>query len=70
MALESNKNIGNRLKKLRIRASYKTPESFAAKNKLSKISYANIEKGQTNIRMSTLLKLLDIHKVSLIDFFR
>jgi DNA-binding XRE family transcriptional regulator len=69
MPIDVNKSIGDSLKQLRIRAGYKTAGSFAQANKLSKMSYANIEKGQGNIRMKALVKLLHIHKITLAEFF-
>jgi len=60
--------IGERLKELRIKAGYPSYEHFAWDNKLSRRGYWALEKG-TNFTIKTLLKVLDIHKMSLKEFF-
>jgi len=61
--------IGERLKKLRIKNGYGSYEDFAIKNDLSRMQYWRIEKGKTNLTFRSLLTILNIHKVSLKDFF-
>jgi transcriptional regulator with XRE-family HTH domain len=63
------KDIGDRLVKLRIKKGYKSSESFAFKNNFSRMHYWRIEKGLTNITMKTLLKILDVHHISIKEFF-
>ncbi len=57
-----------KLKELRINAGYTSHESFAWDHEINRIQYWRIEKG-SNITLKTLLTVLDIHKVSLSDFF-
>lgn len=63
------KEIGEKLRKLRIKKGYSSYESFAIDNELSRMQYWRIEKGLTNITIRSLLKILEIHKISLEDFF-
>ncbi len=61
--------IGEKLKELRIKKGYKSYESFAIDNDLSRMQYWRIEKGLTNLTIRSLLKILEIHKISIEDFF-
>lgn len=63
------KEIGEKLKKLRIKKGYKSYEAFAIDNELSRMQYWRIEKGLTNITIRSLIKILEIHKISMEDFF-
>ena len=60
--------IADKLKKLRVEKGYSSHENFAWDNNLNRVQYWRIEKG-TNITIKTLLSILDIHKISLKDFF-
>lgn len=61
--------IATKLKELRINAGYSSHESFAWDNDINRVQYWRIEKG-TNITIRTLLIVLDIHKISLAEFFK
>jgi len=61
--------IANKIKELRILKGYSSHESFAWDNSLNRVQYWRIEKG-TNITLKTLLKILDIHNISVSDFFK
>lgn len=61
--------IGEKLKKLRIEKGYKSYEPFAFDNDIGRHQYWRIEKG-ANFTMESLLKILDIHKISLEEFFK
>ncbi|MCD7970776.1 MAG: helix-turn-helix domain-containing protein [Alistipes sp.] len=63
------KKIADKLKELRKSKGYKSAEIFAYDNNLSRVSYWRIENG-FNITMKTLIRLLDIHRISLSEFFR
>lgn len=63
------KEIGEKLKELRIKNGYKSYESFAIDNNLSRMQYWRIEKGLTNITIKSLKRILDIYKISIDDFF-
>ena len=60
--------IGERLRDLRKKAKYKSYENFAFDNELNRVQYGRMEKG-SNITLVSLLKVLDIHKISLEEFF-
>jgi hypothetical protein len=60
--------IGERLRELRKKADYKSYENFAFDHELNRVQYGRMERG-ANITLVSLLKVLDIHKVSLEDFF-
>lgn len=61
--------IGNRIKSLRISRGYTSAEIFAYEHDLNRISYWRMEKG-SNITISSLLRILDIHQISLSEFFK
>lgn len=61
--------IANKIRQLRVNAGYTSHENFAWDNNLSRVQYWRIETG-ANITMKTLLKILDIHKMTLSEFFR
>jgi len=61
--------IANKIKELRLQKGYSSHENFAWDNNISRVQYWRIEKG-SNITMKTLLTILDIHNISLGDFFR
>ena len=61
--------IGERLAELRIKKGYPTIKEFAKKYDLPEIQYWRIEKGKANITLKTLVRILDIHNLSLNDFF-
>jgi transcriptional regulator with XRE-family HTH domain len=63
-------NIGIRLMHLRIKNGYKSYESFALENNLSRMQYWRIEKGKTNLTIKSLMRLLDIHNMTIEEFFR
>ena len=60
--------IARKIKELRIASGYKSAENFANDYDLNRVQYWRVENG-ANITLKTLLKILDIHKLSLGDFF-
>jgi len=61
--------IGATLRELRIKKGFDTIRAFAIKYKLPEIQYWRVENGRTNVTMKTLIRLLNIHKVKMQDFF-
>ena len=61
--------IANKIRELRFQKGYSSHEYFAWDNNLSRAQYWRIEKG-SNITMKTLLSILDIHQISLSEFFK
>jgi hypothetical protein len=60
--------VSEKLKKLRITSGYSSYENFAFDNDIPRRSYWRMENG-TNFRIESLLKILDVYKISLEDFF-
>ena len=60
--------VGDLLRTLRKKAGYKSYENFAFDNEINRVQYGRMEKG-TNITLLSLLKVLDIHKLTLEEFF-
>ena len=61
--------IANKIKALRIEKGYSSHETFAWDNNLNRVQYWRIENG-SNITLKTLLRVLDIYKISLSEFFK
>jgi transcriptional regulator with XRE-family HTH domain len=61
--------MGERLKKMRIEKGYKSYEHFAFDNEIGRHQYWRIERG-ANFTMETLLRILDIYKISIEEFFK
>lgn len=61
--------IGAHIKDLRIQKGYTSAEIFAYEHELNRISYWRMEKG-CNITMASLFRILDIHQITLSEFFK
>ncbi len=73
MSTEQNqrlKAIGERIKELRIQAGYTSHEDFANAYNIQPKQIWRLESGKYDLKVSTLLRLLDIHKITLGDFFK
>ena len=62
-------HVGNQLADLRVKKGYPTIKSFAQKYDLPEIQYWRIERGKANITLKSLSRILNIHRMSLHDFF-
>ena len=62
------KQIGEKLKDLRLKAGYKSAETFSYDNELNRVQYWRMEKG-ANFTLTSLFKILEIHKITLEEFF-
>ncbi len=62
------KKIGEKVRDLRKAKGYSSYETFAFDNDLPRVQYGRIEKG-VNFRIATLMRILDIHKLTLEEFF-
>lgn len=60
--------IAQKLKQMRLDKGYTSYETFAWEHEINRVQYWRIEKG-SNITLTSLMKVLDIHKVSMKDFF-
>lgn len=61
--------ISKKLKEIRLSKGYTSYETFAFDNNLNRVQYWRIESG-SNITLKTLLKVLEIHQISLEEFFK
>ena len=61
--------IGAHIKALRIKKGYTSAEIFAYEHNLNRISYWRMESGN-NITMTSLFRILDIHRITLSEFFK
>lgn len=60
--------ICERLKSIRIERGFPSYENFAYENDLGRMSVWRVEQG-SNLTIKTLLKYLDIHQMTLEEFF-
>ena len=73
--MKDNKNhnitierIASKLKRLRLQKGYTSYETFAYDHELPRVQYWRMEIG-TNFTIKNLLKILDIHQISIEEFF-
>jgi transcriptional regulator with XRE-family HTH domain len=62
------KQIGERIKELRVEKGYSSYEFFAWDNSMSRVQYYKMEAG-SNITIKSLLKVIDAHGITLQEFF-
>jgi transcriptional regulator with XRE-family HTH domain len=63
------KEIGNKLAELRRKKGYTSHESFAYDHDIPRMHYWRIENGKTNLTIRSLMKILEIHQMSIGEFF-
>lgn len=63
------KRVGLKLTELRKQKGYTSHEDFALDHDIPRVQYWRIEKGQTNVTMKSLVRLLKIHKLTVEEFF-
>lgn len=61
--------VGQRLAELRRKKGFSTARAFTEKYKLPEIQYWRMENGKANITLKSLIKILDIHEMSVQEFF-
>jgi transcriptional regulator with XRE-family HTH domain len=66
---EQLKNLGNRLRELRIAKGFTNYEQFAYEHNIPRAQYGRYERGE-DLRFSSLLKVLKALDVSLEEFFK
>ena len=62
------KQLGERLKKLRIEKGYSNYEYFAYEHNIGRAQYGKYETGG-NIQFDTLVKIIKFHNMTLKEFF-
>ena len=60
--------VGEKLREFRKKAGYKSYENFAFDHDLNRVQYGRMEKG-VNFTLASLLRVIDIHKLSFEEFF-
>ena len=63
------KNVGAELKSLRVNKGYTSHEDFALDHDLSRAQYWRLENGKANFTFKTLQYVLQIHNLSVQEFF-
>lgn len=61
--------VAKKIKQLRKDKGYTSFQAFAYDFELNRVQYWRIESGQ-NITLKTLIKVLEIHQISLGEFFK
>jgi len=61
--------VARKFRRLRKEAGYSSSEKFSYANDLSRTYYGHIENG-VNLTLESILRLIDIHKISLEEFFK
>ncbi|MEM1260630.1 MAG: helix-turn-helix transcriptional regulator [Bacteroidota bacterium] len=61
--------VGNRIRELRIASGYSSLENFATDHGFSRKGYWEIENGG-NFKLNTLIRIVEIHRITIVDFFR
>ena len=61
--------IGIKLAELRIKKGFSTIKEFSQKYGLPEIQYWRMEKGKANVTLKSLVRVLNIHNISMQDFF-
>ena len=62
-------NVGIRLAELRVQKGYPSIRAFASKFDLPQIQYWRMENGKANVTLKSLTKVLQIHRLTLHEFF-
>lgn len=68
--LESQKKIGAKIRELRESKGIKNYEKFAIQNNFSRSHYWNIEQGEVNLTIKTLVRILNSLEVRMDEFFK
>lgn len=63
------KKIGDKLKKIRKEKGYSSPDKFAYEHGINRSQYGKYEAGSEDLRLSSLIKVLNKFEMSLSDFF-
>jgi transcriptional regulator with XRE-family HTH domain len=64
------KKIGERVKELRQKKGFTSYETFAFEYDIPRVQYGRLERGAANFKVATLMRIIDIHKITLEEFFK
>lgn len=62
--------IGDRLKEIRKQKGYDNYEKFAYEHDIPRAQYGRYERGKSDLRLSSLLKILNAFDMTLEEFFK
>ncbi|KAB2915565.1 MAG: helix-turn-helix transcriptional regulator [Bacteroidetes bacterium] len=62
--------IAEKVKKLRIEKGYTSYRNFADEHEIEPKQYWKLEEGKSDFRISSLIRILEIHNIKLEEFFR
>lgn len=62
--------IGNRLTELRRQKGYSSHETFALDFDIPRVQYWRLERGKANFTIKTLMKILEVHDLTIEKFFK
>lgn len=62
--------IGAKLRELRLAKGYTSHEIFAYEHGLGRVQYWRLEAGKANMTIKTLVGILNIHGITLEEFFK
>lgn len=68
--LELQKKIGAKIREIRESKGIKNYEKFAIQNNFSRSHYWNIEQGEVNLTIKTLVRILNSLEVRVDEFFQ
>lgn len=61
--------IAARMKDLRLKKGFKSSEKFAINNEIDRAQYGRYERGEIDLQISSLVKILAALEVSMSEFF-
>jgi transcriptional regulator with XRE-family HTH domain len=67
---EELKKIGERLREIRKQKGYSNPDKFAYEHGINRSQYGKYEAGSEDLRMTSLIKVLNKLGMSLEEFFK
>lgn len=62
--------IADKIKKLRIEKGYTSYRNFADDHDIEPKQYWKLEEGKVDFRISSLLRILEIHGITMEEFFK
>ncbi len=67
--IDLQKRIGSKIREIRESKGIKNYEKFAIQNNFSRSHYWNIEQGEVNLTIKTLVRILNSLEIKVEDFF-
>ena len=67
---EIKNRVGEKLKNMRLDAGYKSYEVFAFQHDISRVQYWRLETGRSNFTIDTLVRIVNMHGMTIVDFLK